>query len=282
MTTRALGAVLRRGIAAGLVTAMMAISTGSVAHAEPATGDRATPGPSMTEVAVEVEVAPTIAEAAELRSWVDEEVHRTLAALPPEPARRGSLRIAIAGALYDYAVTLTIARDGEVIGAPLEWSCECSNGELLARLREALPEVTRGLEVVQAPQRRPRSGLERATFEPDWGAMEQRDDQRRRGRLGAVGSTGVALTVLGASGVATGAAFMVLDLRPPTDAWVERRVYEPRGVATVGASTGVLLTGIVLLLLRRRTPARRSVARATMAPESAARGDFAMVVKGRF
>jgi hypothetical protein len=101
-------------------------------------------GPSGT-VALEVEIDPRIDGADEIVTWVDEEGREALAELPPDPSRNGVVRVGIGGELYDYDVTLTPLRADELVGEPSAWECQCSNEELLERLRQELPGVANRL-----------------------------------------------------------------------------------------------------------------------------------------
>lgn len=95
-------------------------------------------------VTIDVRVDEGILEASELRDWVDEAARSALEALPDQAKRRGTVRIMVDGALYDYRVTLEARQGDRLEGDPRQWDCKCSNGELLDRLQDELPPCCRG------------------------------------------------------------------------------------------------------------------------------------------
>ena len=229
------------------------------------------------DVDLEVLVAAAIVEAAELRRWVDEEGREVLDGLPDEPVHRGSLRVEIDGALYDYQVTITPLRDGLVVGVPSTWKCECSNEQLLEKLRAALPEVVGVLEVEEAePPPEP----------VDLSPVTQVDDDsgRQRGRLGPGGAAGVTLMTVGALGAGAGVALMaVRDVQVFKEPYIRRNgELSPAGGLIAGASVGLVAAGFVLYLLRDRAGNRRRASVATVAPTMIGLGQMSLTVSGRF
>lgn len=231
------------------------------------------------DVDLEVLVAPEIAEAADLRRWADEEGRRVLDGLPDEPARRGSLRVEIGGVLYDYQVTITPLRDELVMGIPSTWRCECSNEELLDKLRAALPEVVGVLELEEAKPPPKPVGPSPVTSVDD-------DSEHRRERLGAGGVAGVTLMAVGALGAGAGAALMAVgDVQRALDDGLEKqRVWHhlPVGGLIAGTSIGLVAAGFALYLLRDRTGSRRRVGVATVGPAMIRPGQMSLTVSGRF
>lgn len=227
-------------------------------------------------VTIEVKIAPGIAEGADLRRWIDEDARRVLEELPEDPTRRGSLRIEIGGALYEYQVTLTTTRDGEVVGTPSAWECDCSNGELLDRLRSELPGAAEGLAVEPEPVVEPEP-------EPVVEPVVVPVDEPKRRKLGAAGAAGVTLMVLGVSGVGAGAALMVMKKLSPNGPWVtsDTPYLSPPGAVAVGAGAGLIMTGVVLCLLRDRAGQRRRASATAIAP-SMDGGRLSLTVSGRF
>lgn len=200
-----------------------------------------------------------------------------LEGLPEDPTRRGSLRIEIGGALYEYQVSITTSRDGAIVGTPSTWECECSNGELLERLRAELPTAAEGLvpepevEVVEEPE---------PVVEPP--VVTGEDIPRRR--LGPAGAAGVTLMVLGVTGVGAGGTLITLTNRPAPQAYATRQMRDflwP-GVLAAGTSAGLLAVGIVLYALRDRAGQRRRANITAFGPAEDGNGRFSLVVNGRF
>jgi len=264
-----------------VLAAMLAVAVAAVPP--PALAARTGPVQSATiravkGVTLEIEIASGIVERADLRRWIDEDARRVLDALPDDAERRGSLRIAVVGALYEYEVTITARRDGTVVGTPSTWTCDCSNEELLDRLRTELPAVAERLaaeeEQEQAPAPEP-------VVRPTIGTVV---DEPERRRLGPAGAAGVTLMVLGATGVGTGVALITLTNRPSPDAWSTRQVRELLwpGTLVAGTSVGLLAAGITLYALRDRAGQRRRATVSALGPAADGSGRFSLVVNGRF
>lgn len=272
---KGMGSAARWGLALVLAMGVAAPPrVGAAARAAmfPAGGSRPAP-----DVTLEVKVAPAIVESAELRTWVEEEGRRVLDGLPKEPKRRGGVRVEIGGELYEYRVTITAVRDGVVVGVPSEWACECSNEELLERVRGELVAGAEGL-VVEAEE--PVVTLAPPVVKPTTGTV---DDLPRR-RLGPAGAAGVTLMVLGATGVGTGVALMVVgdqDLQARERVLMSRNFMMPGQLVTI-SSAGVLFTGVLLYALRKRIDREGRLTVGVLAPilDGSARAGFTLT--GRF
>lgn len=270
------GVALRWGGTAVLAVAVALAPQGALAA-------RMGPVPSAASrpvkgVTIEVKIADGIAEGADLRRWIDEDARRVLDGLSEDPTRRGSLRIEIGGALYEYQVTLTTTRDGEVVGTPSSWECDCSNGELLDRLRSELPGAAEGLAVavVEEPVVEPEP-------EPVIEPVVVPVDEPQRRRLGPAGAMGVTLMVLGAAGAGAGVGLMAVGDQDEHADYGEvavRQLVEP-GRVSIAAGGGVMLTGMVLYLLRKRIdhPRRKT---ASVAPTFDGHNGVRLSVVGRF
>jgi len=232
------------------------------------------------DLELEVLVSPEIVDAAELQQWIHDEGLRVLDELPDEPGRRGSLHVELGGALYDYRVTITTLRDGAVLGTPTTWVCECSNEELLEKLRAGLPELTAVLEVEEEAEQE----VEPVVTSP---VVPDDGEAPRRGRLGPAGVAGVALMTVGATGVGAGVVLMALNERrmPYSDHHLgearNRDFISSGKLAAIGGG-GVLLTGVLLYIFRKRID-RGEVRRFGMlAPTFDARGQAHLTITGRF
>lgn len=230
------------------------------------------------DVTLEVEVAPSIVEAAELKKWVSEEGRRVLDGLPKEPKRRGSLRVEIEGALYEYRVRISAVRDGVMMDGVRAWACECSNEELLERVRG---ELVAGAEHLRPKEEEP--AVPEPTPEAKPTTVTVVDESPRR-RLGPAGAAGVALMALGATGVGTGVALMVVGERdePAPIGQVGVRSFSGPGQVVLAASGGVLLTGMVLYFLRKRIDRSGRKTTGMVAPAFGGRREVGFSVIGRF
>lgn len=90
------------------------------------------------------------------------------------------------------------------------------------------------------------------------------------------------LTALGTTGIAAGLAMAIVANAPPDALWSTREKSNalPAGLV-LGASTGVLLTGVVLLALRERVGHRDPSATALL-PTLDGRGSLALTLRKRF
>lgn len=276
-TKRRHGTALRWGLATALSVAVAAAPPVALAARMgpvPSVGSRPVKG-----VTLEVKIAAGLVESADLRRWIDEDARRVLEGLPEDPTRRGSLRIEIGGALYEYQVSITTSRDGAIVGTPSTWECDCSNGELLERLRAELPTAAEGLAVavVEEPVVEPEPVV---VVEP---VVEPVVDEPRRRKLGPAGAAGVTLMVLGVTGMGAGAALMVMKTLPPGEVWVTNNTPQlsPPGAVAIGAGVGMVMTGVVLYLLRDRAGQRRRGGATALAP-AMDDGRLSLMVSGRF
>ncbi|MCA9648443.1 MAG: hypothetical protein H6712_19685 [Myxococcales bacterium] len=229
-------------------------------------------------VTIDVRVDEGILEASELRDWVDEAARSALEALPDQAKRRGTVRIMVDGALYDYRVTLEARQGDRLEGDPRQWDCKCSNGELLDRLQDELPPMLQRL--VYEEQEEPRPPAPTHETEPNDDGAETTPVHKER--LGPRGAAGVTLTALGTTGIAAGLAMAIVANAPPDALWSTREKSNalPAGLV-LGASTGVLLTGVVLLALRERVGHRDPSATALL-PTLDGRGSLALTLRKRF
>lgn len=213
-----------------------------------------------SNVELEVEIDPRIAGADDLVTWVDDEGRKTLAELPRDRERLGVVRVGIAGELYDYRITVTTLRGEEPVGEPSVWGCECSNEDLLERLRQELRGAADRLVVVRKKRRAPPPRIV-----GDGASLGDGPRRATRARLGPAGATGIALMVSGAAGIATGATFMRMDDTQSPDAeefgQLSTTDHQRTAMPIVVAGAGLVATGLVLLVTRGRARSARASAR---------------------
>lgn len=269
------GSALRWGLAT-VVAAAMASAPPSALGARTGPAPSAVPRP-IKGVTLEVKIAPGLVEAADLRRWIDEDGRRVLDGLPDDPTRRGSLRIEVGGALYEYQVTITTLRDGGVVGTPSTWECDCSNEELLDRLRGELPAVAEGLAVA----------VEEPVVEEPVVVVTPEPvvvDEPQRRRLGPAGAAGVTLMVLGVTGVGAGTALMVLkeqQLPLRLGKLASHNFTTPGQLMLVGGG-GILLTGALLYFLRKRIDRKEHRITGAIVPSFGGHNRAQLTLTGRF
>lgn len=206
----------------------------------------ATPPPTL-----EVDLDPTIPDASSLAEWILADGTQALAELPPAPSRRGTVRVSVSGSLYDYDVTITALREGSTVEPTTTWSCECTNDDLLARLRADIQTAARSLDPPPAPL--PPSPKPALGFHGKLG-------------LGLLGG-GAAVTIVGLSLTAAG---------EPGDG---RR---KGGVPTLVVGVAALTAGMTLVVLdHRRARGRHAHARVGIVPLVGRRAGY-LGLAGRF
>jgi len=230
------------------------------------------------DVELEVEVSDEIVEAAELQRWIHDEGRRVLNGLPAETKRRGGLRVEIGGALYDYQVTISVLRDDTPMGFPRTWQCECSNEELLEKLRAELTDRAAVLELEEEPEPPPEPVIKLGV------APVELDRKRKRGRLGPAGVAGLTLMALGTAGVGAGVALMEVGKLSAPGGWWERDTYDllPPGAVLVGTSVSLVVIGFVVHMFRARTNHHRRARVAAVGPTTGGANQLSLTVNGRF
>lgn len=196
-----------------------------------------------TPVALEVELDPSIPEASALSEWIAHEGSSALTELEPSDERRGTVRVSVTGALYEYAVSIAAMRDD---GSPPEvdaWACECTHDELLARIHTGVVAAAQALDPptsTVAPSLPPPSPSPPGPFE----------DLRLRGRLGLGLMAGGTVTAV--VGIALLGAGKKSWPAPDDVAQRDFKDYRIPGVPTLVAGVGVLAAGAALYVLDRR------------------------------
>ena len=211
------------------------------------------PSSGSDAVELEVSIGSGIADAEDLQRWVEDESGKATAASASDVARRGVVRIAVEGVLYEYQVTLTAVRDGEPLGAPQAWTCECSNEELLGELRERLPGILEQLKVEPEPE---------PVVEAPKPAVEFVEPPAPVERISTGEVVGLSLLAVGLAGVATGTVFAVKEpthFVEPDDFQLEStREYRDAGLSVLVPGAAVASAGLVVYLLRRKSRLGRS------------------------
>lgn len=177
--------------------------------------------------------------------------------LPPTPGTpEVTVSVRVAGELLDFRVGLAIGTEGTSTWA---W-CPCTHAELVAHVQRRLADALRPRSTCLPP---PRAIVSPAPSHPPSGAPRRGPTHpplavvpaRERGRLG-VGLVGLGGLVLG-----TGVGLLVGASVTEDEQWVPHANLRPAGITTMVVGTGVLATGVLLLIFERRLPrARRRAA----------------------
>jgi hypothetical protein len=269
------------GAALGSLGKTVALACGlALACSWSSPGRAFTPAGEAHGVELEVEIDPRIDGADDLVTWVDEVGRKALTELPANRDRHGVVRVAIGGELYDYDVTMTPLRAGESVAKPSTWECECSNEELLERLRRQLPGVAEQLVV----KRKLRIMAPKVPPEPV--AVDDTKRARQRKKLGPVGGTGIAVTLVGLAGVGAGIALVERESKThgrgdDIGGLTSQDDYSKLGISAIAGGAGLALTGLVMVLLGERSEARRNE-RAQVQPRIVAGARSGVMISGRF
>lgn len=207
------------------------------------------PVPMPLAVAVDAAVVDGDALAARLVAGLEPLVHL----LPPAPGTpEVTVSVRVAGELLDFRVGLGLGTDGTST-----WSwCPCTHAELVAHVQRRLAHALRPHPTCPLPPRAiaspPASGLashspSRPPIHPPFVEVPARE----RGRLG-VGLVGLGSLVLG-----TGAGLLAGASVTEDEQWVPHTNLRPAGITTMVVGTGVLATGVLLLIFERRLPRAR-------------------------
>ncbi|MEM9453732.1 MAG: hypothetical protein AAGF11_06105 [Myxococcota bacterium] len=232
------------------------------------------------QVEVEVHVASGIVKADELTEWIETGTQDTLAESPSEYPRRGKLRVDVSGELYDYSIRITAYPEDEEMPEPSEWTCECSNEELLEKLSvelekaSVLLQIEPELEPIVAPRVKPKPPPVKTSV----------DDTPVKKRPQAASVVGAVAIVLGMSGIATGVTFIAVDevLEERASLLEHGRAFRPPGVIIAGAGAGLFVAGVAFLLTGSDKRRSRRRAANMVTPSFNRDGSVVLSVSGRF
>lgn len=209
----------------------------------------ATPVPVPLAVVVDAAVVDGDALAARLIAGLEPLVQL----LPPTPGTpEVAVAVRVAGELLDFRVGLALGTDGTST-----WSwCPCTHAELVAHVQRQLAHALRPRSTCPPTPRAIASPPAiRPPNRPPIHPPIAKAPARERGRLG-VGLVGLGGLVLG-----TGAGLLVGASVTEDEQWVPHTNLRPAGITTMVVGTGVLATGVLLLIFERRLPrARRRAA----------------------
>lgn len=259
--------------------AFLSVTLGFAILAAPAhamsPGDKsAEPTPTATEPAprpddssglLRIEVASTIDDENLLPGWISSRNRDLAAEIPAIEGHDQWIAVEITGATYDYRVSVVAMRDGEPVGPtsePIE--CVCNSEKLLALIDDRIDDAIAEFRAAKAadtrvlppePEPTPPGPVLVPQPEVDGGGTG------RRGPLGALGYTGIAVGVLGIGALGAG---IPLALRPDeprgNPPMLERHSTHSPGIALAISGGAALVTGITLLVVDRVRPRRRSLA----------------------
>jgi len=207
--------------------------------------------PDFTAPTIEVATDSTIPDAVTLADWIHQESFDALAELEPSPQRRGTIRVSVSGALYEYQVSITTIRESSADEATTSWSCECSNDDLLARIRTDVQAAAKALEDHASPS----VATDVASSPPNPVVTPRRSSPLRDLQLR--GKVGLGLMAGGCAGVLSGIVLMGVGVRTheleDDSAKLVNHDYRVPGIPTLLVGVGLLTTGVTLLVLDRRS-----------------------------
>lgn len=250
---------------AALVASLLGIAAPSLPARAMAPGADAGP-----QAILRIEISDTIKDSDLLRTWI---IERSLdAAKARIPTREGHdewIAVEIGGSNYDYRVSAVAMREGEPLGPAGEpATCVCSSDELLtlvdARIHaaaEALamaPEEPALVSPPPDPEPAPNPLVDPARALAAAPSDGEADEPRR---MGAVGSTGIGVGVLGAATLGAGVALVLRPDEVRGDAG-EATGFTTRalGIAMTAGGGVALATGVVMLAVDLARPRARSTA----------------------
>ncbi len=166
-----------------------------------------------------------------------------------------------------YTFTIEIRVADVVQGEPLDVECRlCTEGELVERVEDALaslldelPESKADATTRREPEDEPKTRPP-AEPSPSDSVDERPPPPERPSTLGGKGKAGVALLVLGAASVATGAGLAAVPPSTRADMPLEKTTTHPPGYVLLGIGGASLIAGGVLLALDRKAARSRSIA----------------------
>lgn len=231
-----------------------------VAAEVPTAGPLAAP---IRSLAVEVETDPAIPDASTLSAWIQQESLDALAKLELSSNHRGTIRVSVSGALYEYRVSITTILEGSTEEKSTEWSCECSNDDLLTRIRADVQTAATALdEQIVAPDHDDIGADEKSS--PSSPVVTRAPTVPLR-ELQLRGKVGLGLMVGGSAGVLSGIVLMGVGVRSheynENSAKLVYNDYRVPGVPTFLVGASLLAAGATFLVFeRRRARLQRDVA----------------------
>jgi hypothetical protein len=234
-------------------------------RAEPAPTEP-THHPDDSSALLRIEVAPTIDDESLLPGWINSRNHDLAAEIPSVEGHDQWIAIEITGATYDYRVSVVAVRDGKPVGPASEPAeCVCNSEKLLALVDDRIDEAVAELRVAKlanatTPPLEPEPIPPGPVIVPEPEVVDDEGMGRRR-PVGALGYTGIAVSILGAGALGAG---IPLALRPDgprgTPPTLERYSTHSPGIALAVGGGVALATGVTLLIVDRVRQRRRSVA----------------------
>jgi hypothetical protein len=213
-----------------------------------------------------IEVAARIDDASLLPDWITSRNPDLAQEIPTLQGHEQWIAIDIAGATYDYRVSVVAMRDGKPVrpmSEPVE--CVCNSEKLLAlvddRIDEAVAELRAAklADVTMPPE--PEPTPPDPVIRPESEVIDDEEVDGHRRPLGALGYAGIAVGVLGVGALGAG---IPLALRPDEmrGARPERERYSthPPGIAMAVGGGVALATGVTLIIVDRVRHRRRSLA----------------------
>lgn len=264
MNARAMSPSMIRGVVLGaaLLASVSLPASASATRSGPDAPARAssqgpssvTSKPGAPSDPIRVTVAPGIDDASLIPTWIDDR-NATVARELALPGHEQWVDVSIAGATYDYRVTVTLMRDGAPLGAPLEPApCACNTDELLTLVGEQLAIAAERAKSTPVKRQEARAETTpRVEPEPEPEPESESAPTRRPDpRFTGLGKAGLALVAVGGAGALAGAVMVGVNRGEPLPhgySYLERDWRNPTGYVFLGVGGAVLVGGVVTLTL---------------------------------
>ena len=197
-----------------------------------------------------VTVASEIVDADLIPGWIAERNSRINEQVPSFEEHEQWIAVDVAGATYDYRITVIPMRDGVAVGAkPPPAACACNSEKLLMLIDE---QIARAVEQLQTAPIEPEPEI--APIEPlveseTTSEPEPPPSPPDRRRISGLGITGAIATSLGASAVVGGVVMMAMKSDVLPDAILTERYLRYPGGITLAAGGAVLAAGVTMLVV---------------------------------
>ncbi|MCX4246949.1 hypothetical protein [Paraliomyxa miuraensis] len=285
-----------RIVTTSIVSAVLALGPSHlVAAAEPAYALAPISAPATRHASVDIDTSDIGEEGPVVKRRIRERTDVVLRAASVVPARPEAddpmIHVdvdALQGNEPGYRFELWVSRGGEPVGERQAIECPlCTESEVVERVEATVASVLEQLdsyEVVASPE--PESDPQpKPESDPDPDPPASSDPPANdppRAKLSGLGKGGVAMLVVGAAGLGTGAVLVALPPKvEPEDPLYETTTHPP-GFVALGVGAAAVISGVVMLVVDRKR-ARRSArtSTATLVP-SLRPGGAGLVLRGAF
>lgn len=181
---------------------------------------------------------------------------------------------ALQGEEPGYRFELWVSRGGELVGERQTVECTlCTESEIVERVETTVTDVLEQLETQD-------QGTDAAEPESEPEPLPPTDPptDELRPKLSGLGKGGVAMLVVGAAGLGTGAVLAALPPKVKADDPLYETTTRPPGFVALGVGAAAVVSGVVMLVVDRRRGRADTI---SLVPMPGAAG-ATVVLRGRF